>query len=127
MDTIEIVGLRVLAHHGVLPHERSIGQTFVLDLTIDVDLEQAARSDDLADTIDYGHLAAAVADRVRRTRFQLIEALAGDVAAMVLDEDDRAVAVSVRVAKPHAPLTVDAAEVAVTVTRRRAGHTEAEE
>lgn len=118
-DRIEIRGLRVRAQHGVLPHEQEIGQVFVVDLDLDVDLTAAASSDALADTVDYGALSRSVAEAVATTRFDLIERLAGHVADLALS-DDRVVAVRVRVAKPHAPLAVDAAEVAVVLRRERA-------
>jgi 7,8-dihydroneopterin aldolase/epimerase/oxygenase len=56
-DRIELRGLRVRGHHGVYEHERRDGQEFVVDITVWMDLTAAARSDDLADTLDYGALA----------------------------------------------------------------------
>jgi dihydroneopterin aldolase len=51
---------------------------------------------------------------------RLVEAVAEDVASLVL-ADERVHEVRVRVAKPHAPLPVDAAEVAVELVRSREG------
>ena len=50
--------------HGVLAHEQEFGQEFIADVTLDVVLDDAAASDDLADTIDYGQVAQLVHDRL---------------------------------------------------------------
>ncbi|EUA32603.1 folB domain protein [Mycobacterium xenopi 3993] len=56
-DRIELRGLRVRGRHGVYEHERADGQDFVVDITVWIDLADAAASDDLSDTYDYGVLA----------------------------------------------------------------------
>lgn len=118
-DRITLSGIRVRAHHGVLDHERRLGQVFVVDVVLEVDLAAAAMSDELGDTIDYGAVAATVRDRVAGPAHALVEAVAGDVAAAVLAHDTRIEAVEVTVHKPHAPVDVDLADVAVTVRRAR--------
>lgn len=119
VDRIQLTGVEVFAHHGVLPHEREHGQRFVIDLTLGLDLARAAASDDLADTVDYGHLAAQVVAIAQGEPVDLIEALAGRIAERCL-EDPRIDEVEVTVHKPAAPLPVVAREVAVTLHRRRA-------
>ena len=84
-DVIFLKGLAMHAHHGVLPHEGRVGQRFVIDLELSVDLGAAAASDRLADTVSY----AAVAEEAQRsftaTKFKLVEAAAGAVAQALLD------------------------------------------
>src|SRR5581483_9227757 len=53
-DRIELRGLRAQGVHGVLPEEQVRAQPFEVDLTVEADLRAAGRSDDLADTLDYG-------------------------------------------------------------------------
>lgn len=118
MDTIAITGLEVFGHHGVLPHERAFGQRFRIDVRLEVDLEAAARSDDLVDTVDYGTLSAEVAAIVGGEPCDLIETVAGRIATRCLD-DPRVMGVEVTVHKPNAPLPVVAEEVAVTLRRVR--------
>lgn len=119
-DRIEIRGLRAFGRHGVLETEKAEGQTFVIDLVLELDLSRPASSDLLADTVDYGSLAERVAGVVRGTRYDLIEALAGRLADLVLEEP-LVQAVTVRVGKPQAPMTVEFADVAVVVHRSREG------
>lgn len=116
MDRIEIRGLRAHGRHGVFEDERRRGQVFVVDVVLELDLSGAAASDALGDTVDYGTLAQRVHRAVEETRFDLIEALAGHLAALVL-EDPAVQQVEVRVAKPDAPLLVPADEVAVVLRR----------
>lgn len=118
MDSIEIRGLRVFAHHGVFPEEKRDGQTFVIDVTLTADLSAASTSDDLADTINYGELSHRIAAAVQETRFDLIERLAGHLLDLVM-ADDRVEVAEVRIAKPAAPVEVELDEVAVRLMRRR--------
>lgn len=119
MDRIEITGLEAFGHHGVLPREQAEGQTFVVDLALELDLEPAAASDDLAATVHYGELAERVAGAVAETRFDLIEALAGHLVGLALS-DPRVSAVTVRVGKPQAPVDAVFTDVAVVLRRARA-------
>lgn len=72
-DAILVQGLRLWAHVGVLEHERELGQWFEVDLTLGVDLAAAARSDALADTLDYGQLITALQQQARSIRCQTLE------------------------------------------------------
>jgi 7,8-dihydroneopterin aldolase/epimerase/oxygenase len=116
-DRILLSGLRVRGHHGVLPHEAQLGQVFEVDLELALDLAPAGRADDLNLTVDYGSLAGRVAEVVGGRPRKLLEAVAEDVAQLVL-ADERVRMVRVRVTKPQAPLPVDAS-VAVEITRDR--------
>ncbi len=118
-DRIALTGIRAHAFHGVLEHERRLGQPFVADVVLEVDLASAGLSDELADTVDYGAVAVTVRDRLTGPTHHLVEAVAADVAAAVLAHDARIEAVEVTVHKPHAPTGVDLDDVAITVRRRR--------
>jgi 7,8-dihydroneopterin aldolase/epimerase/oxygenase len=119
MDRIELRGLRVRGRHGVYEHERRDGQDFVVDVTVWMDLGAAARSDDLADTLDYGALAQRAAAIVGGEPCDLIETVAGRVADDVFT-DARVQSVEVVVHKPQAPIPLEFADVAVVAHRSRA-------
>ncbi|MEO5608588.1 MAG: 2-amino-4-hydroxy-6-hydroxymethyldihydropteridine diphosphokinase [Ornithinibacter sp.] len=119
VDRIVLSGVRGRGHHGVFEHERRDGQDFVVDVSIAVDLAPAGASDDLADTVNYGEIGAAVLARIEGEPFDLIERLAEVIAADALSHpgvDE----VTVTVHKPQAPVGVPFGDVTVTVTRRRA-------
>ena len=117
-DRISISGLRVFAHHGVLPEERRDGQAFVIDLIAELDLRPAGASDELAKTVHYGELAEAVAAAAQGEPVDLIETLAERVAAVTLGFAG-VEHVTVTVHKPNAPIPVDFVDVAVTIERGR--------
>ena len=116
-DRILLTGLRVRGHHGALAHEAQLGQVFVVDLELALDLAAAGQTDDLGRTVDYGSLAGRVAEVVGGRPRKLLEAVAEDVAQLVL-ADERVRQVRVRITKPQAPLPVDGS-VAVEITRDR--------
>jgi dihydroneopterin aldolase len=118
---IEIAGLVSFARHGVGEEEAKLGQRFVLDLTLEVDVEKAARSDQLADTIDYGEVIAVAEAAFRERRFYLIEAAAAHVASMLVAHFPAARLVRVTVKKPSAPVPAMIDHVAATVERHRDG------
>jgi len=118
-DRIAVTGLRATGHHGVFEHERVDGQVFVIDVTVHLSLREAAQTDDLGDTVNYGELAERVVAAVETDPVDLIETVAQRVADVALGfaRVDR---VDVTVHKPDAPLTVPFSDVAVAITRRRA-------
>lgn len=118
LDEIVLTGLTVFGRHGVYAHERKDGQEFSIDLRLRMSLDQAAASDDVADTVHYGELAEKVAAVVGGEPVNLIETLAERIAAVAL-EDVRVQNVTVTVHKPHAPIPLSFADVAVTVHRSR--------
>jgi dihydroneopterin aldolase len=119
-DRIELRGLTVRGHHGVFDHERRDGQDFVIDITVWIDLDAAAASDDLADTLDYGALAQGAAEVVAGPPRNLIETVAAEIAENVM-ADERAHAVEVVVHKPSAPIPLTFSDVAVVARRSRRG------
>jgi 7,8-dihydroneopterin aldolase/epimerase/oxygenase len=119
-DRIELRGLTVRGHHGVFEHERRDGQDFVIDVTVWIDLHQAAASDNLADTLDYGELAQRAAGIVAGPPRDLIETVAAEIAEDVMS-DERVHAVEVVVHKPAAPIPLTFSDVAVVARRSRRG------
>ncbi len=118
MDEIVLTGLTVFGRHGVYDHEREDGQDFTIDLRLRMPLHDAARSDDVVDTVHYGELAEKVAAVVAGEPVNLIETLAERIADVALG-DPRVHSVRVTVHKPHAPIALAFSDVAVTVDRGR--------
>jgi dihydroneopterin aldolase len=118
-DRIFITGLMLHAYHGVMPHEAKVGQTFAIDLVLDIDLSAAARSDKVVDTVSYDKVVSCVENAFAEQRFRLIEAAAGRIADAVLGDFARVRAVTVTIHKPHAPIAATFADVAVTLVRGR--------
>lgn len=120
-DEILLEGMRFYGYHGVNPEERALGQRFLVDVVMSVDLRLAGQSDDLHDTVSYSEVYRLVRRLVEGEPRQLLEAVADSVATAILAEFQPVSRVTVTVRKPEVPLRgamLDAA--AVRVRRERA-------
>jgi dihydroneopterin aldolase len=120
-DRIFIKGLALHAYHGVMAHEAKVGQTFTIDLDLEIDLSVAARSDKVMDTVSYDKVVDCASTAFCTQRFRLIEAAAGRVADAVLAAFARVRSVRVTIHKPHAPIAATFNDVGVTLVRSRHG------
>ena len=118
-DRIFIKGLTLHAYHGVMAHEAKVGQSFSIDLDLDIDLSSPARTDKVVDTVSYDKVAECASKAFSAQRFRLIEAAAGKVADAILAAFPRVNAVAVTIHKPHAPIAATFSDVGVTLTRKR--------
>jgi len=117
-DHIFLQGISARGFHGVLDFEKTDGQDFVVDVTLEVDLRRAGVSDLLAHTVSYAEVAADVADLIAGPSLDLIESLAEQIAAAALRRP-LVQSVEVTVHKPQAPVGVPFGDVQVTIERRR--------
>ncbi|MEW6635181.1 MAG: dihydroneopterin aldolase [Actinomycetota bacterium] len=106
--------------HGTLPAERELGQPFVVDVELSLDLREAGRSDDLRKTVDYSRVHERAKEIVEGKPVNLTETVAERIASAVLKEHPMVEAVRVKVRKPHVRLgeTVLSGS-AVEILRRR--------
>ena len=118
-DTIFINGVVIHARHGVMDHETEVGQRFVIDLELSVDLSESSRTDRLADTVSYSNVVATATAAFRDTNYKLLERAAGAVADAILAAFPRNNTVEVTVHKPHAPIAAIFDDVGVILTRSR--------
>ena len=57
---LKVNDINLWAHVGVLEEERIHGQSFLLDLTISLDLKDAVNNDDLKNSVDYSIAVAKI-------------------------------------------------------------------
>jgi dihydroneopterin aldolase len=114
MDKITLSDVEVFYHIGTTEAERAQPQRLLITVELSHELAAAASSDNLADTIDYAAIAQRLLQFGDGCHWELIETLAADVAAMVL-EDFGPHAVTVEVKKFIIP---QARYVSVTLTRQ---------
>jgi dihydroneopterin aldolase len=118
-DAIFVNGLVLHAYHGVMPHEGKVGQPFVLDLVLDIDLAEASRTDKLKHTVSYDLLVKTASEAFCARRYRLVEAAAGAVADAVLDRYPPIRSIRITVRKPHAPIAATFDDVGIMITRTR--------
>ena len=119
-DRILLEGMIFFGYHGTRPEEQSLGQRFVVDVALHLDLRTAGMRDDLTATVDYSMVYQRARTIVEGPPLRLTEAVAERIATAVLDEHPMERAVEVRVRKPNVRLddTVLAGSV-VEIIRRR--------
>lgn len=117
-DVIRVQGLEFYAYHGVLPEENALGQRFIIDLDLFLDLRKAGRTDRVEDTINYAEVCAAVRKIVEGECCALLERLAEKIAQEIL-VNFPCQAVKVVVHKPQAPVPALFRDVSVEIWRER--------
>jgi dihydroneopterin aldolase len=115
-DRILIHGIQFHGYHGVHEEERKLGQRFLVDVELILDLREAGRRDDLAASADYERVHALVVDIGTREQFRLLEALAARIASAILEQCPVR-QVTVRATKPSPPLPGVVGGVSVEITR----------
>jgi dihydroneopterin aldolase len=101
MDSIFLTELKVDTTIGIWDWERKIKQTVVIDLEMGTDIRAAVESDSIEDTLNYKLVAKRVQQFVADSSFMLVEALAGNIAEIILNEFD-VPWVKLKVSKPGA-------------------------
>jgi len=119
MDKINIKNLEIFAKHGVLAEENSLGQKFVVSVSLYANLRYAGKSDDLAQSIDYGAVCGAIRSFFCGNTFKLIETVAEGLAETLLIEYQAVHKVWVEIKKPWAPVAVHLETVSVEIERSR--------
>ncbi|GIU74134.1 MAG: 7,8-dihydroneopterin aldolase [Bryobacteraceae bacterium] len=120
MDKVIVSGARLAARIGVSEQERAAAQELVVDVELETDTREAARTDDVRNAIDYAAVHALLAATAAARPRALVETLAADLAGAVL-ESFPARGVRVLVRKPGALRPQGADWAGVEITRRRDG------
>jgi dihydroneopterin aldolase len=117
LDGVGIEGIRFDCRIGVTVAERSMLQRVLVNLFFECDLLPAGRSDQLAKTVDYRAVAAAVVMVGSASRVKLLEALGFRIGTHILRRFPRIRKVRVMVRKPGTPGNVEAVGAFATFER----------
>ncbi|NWF60543.1 MAG: dihydroneopterin aldolase [Fischerella sp.] len=117
MDCIHVTGIRAYGYTGFLPEEQVLGQWFEVDLKLWLDIDSAAKSDAIADTVDYRRVINLVQHLIKTSKFALVERLVATIADSILQECDRLTQVQVILSKPAAPIPDFGGKISIEVTR----------
>lgn len=119
MDRMTLRRMVFYGYHGVFPEENKLGQKFYVDLDLRLDLSRAAKSDDVADTVNYAEIHELAKGIVEGAPVKLIEALADKIATAVLGTYTIIHEAEVSVTKPNPPFDITFDGVTVTLRRCR--------
>ena len=117
LDQIHIRDLSVQGIIGINPDERVTRQEVLVNVTMWVDSRPAARSDDIADAVNYRTITKALIAHIESGEPFLVERLVAELAQICLDADDGIHEVEVTVEKPGA--LRHARSVGITIHRSR--------
>nr|WP_092068386.1 dihydroneopterin aldolase [Dendrosporobacter quercicolus]NSL47077.1 dihydroneopterin aldolase [Dendrosporobacter quercicolus DSM 1736]SDL75170.1 dihydroneopterin aldolase [Dendrosporobacter quercicolus] len=118
-DKILLKNMMFYGFHGVFEYEREQGQRFYIDVELTADFDQAGKTDNLEDTIDYTAIYSHIKEIAETQRFQLLEALASQLCDSILAAYDRLQAITVRIRKPAVPIPGQIDFVQVEIARSR--------
>lgn len=119
MDKIILNNLQFYGYHGVFPEENKLGQRFHVDLQLHLCLKKAGETDDMNESIDYGHVYEVVQEIVEGEARDLLEAVTADIARALFETFEQLEACMVKVIKPDPPIPGQYDSVAVEIYRER--------
>ena len=118
MDKVFLREMQYYGYHGAYPEENRLGQRFIVDLELELDLSPAARQDDLEKTVDYQAVYDTVKEEVEGSPVKLVETLAERIVRRLFTTFP-VDAVWIRVTKPDPPIPGHYRAVGVELQRKR--------
>ncbi|MBV1923221.1 MAG: dihydroneopterin aldolase [Flavobacteriaceae bacterium] len=118
MSTIRLKNIKIYAFHGCMIEEGQIGSDYLVNISVKADLNKAAETDDLHDTVDYVHIQKIVKDEMA-IRSKLLEHVGKRIIDTVFQQIKMVDEVKVTVSKVNPPIGGDVAEVSVTMNAKR--------
>ncbi|MFC3928014.1 dihydroneopterin aldolase [Streptococcus caprae] len=119
MDKIILEGCRFYGYHGAFSEEKTLGQIFVVDCELTVDLLAASVTDALADTVHYGHVFETIRKQAEQAKYDLIERLAGAIIEDIFAEFPPVQAIRLKVTKENPPIAGHYKAVGIELYRER--------
>ncbi len=117
-DFIEIFGIAGFGYHGVFDHERANGQSFTVDVKLELKSRKASRTDSIKDAVDYSEVIRVVHELINGDPVNLIERLAQLIANNLLKKFP-VKSVEVVVHKANAPVGFPVRDISVRIKRAR--------
>jgi dihydroneopterin aldolase len=119
MDHIRLRDIIIYGYYGFTSKEQAVGQRLLMDLDLGIDLESAALSDQLTDTVSYEEVYVTAQHLAGGIRCRLLEHLAAQVIEGLLLRFKRVERVTVSLRKLNLPFPNTCREVEVELTRER--------
>lgn len=114
MHKIIVEGIKIYAYHGCLIEEGKIGCNYIVDVTMEIDFTEAARTDDLYKTIDYVIVYNIVKTQMA-IRSHLIEHVGQRIVTELKKEFTTLKGVEVKVSKLNPPMNGNVEKVSIII------------
>jgi 7,8-dihydroneopterin aldolase/epimerase/oxygenase len=115
MHKILVQGINVYAYHGCLEEEGKIGCNYIVDVTMETDFSEAAKTDDLNKTIDY-----VVVYNIVKVQMAIRSKLIEQVGQRIVDELKKELKglkkIEVKVTKLNPPMNGNVDKVAIVIS-----------
>ena len=118
MGIIKVNNIKLYAFHGCLDEEAKIGSEYRVDVTVKANLRKSAKTDELADTVDYVHLNHIVKEEMA-IRSKLLEEVAQRILDRFFKELRMVKKATVSVSKINPPIGGNVEEVVIILSKKR--------
>lgn len=98
--------IRYYAYHGIAPQENLIGNEYVIDLKLKVDISKAARTDEVADTINYAEVHQVIKNEMAIPS-KLLEHVSGRIIQRLFAQFPCIEEIELRLSKRNPPMGAD--------------------
>ncbi len=116
MGLIKIEDIEFYAFHGHYEEEQIVGNRFLIDLSLETDLEPAALSDELEDAADY-QIAYGIIKEEMGKKSNMLENIAGRILDSIFREMTGITSATVKIRKMNPPMGGHIGSVGVVMTR----------
>ena len=115
---LNLENLRFYAYHGVMPQEQVVGNEYIVNLRMKVDVSKAMASDEVADTVNYAEVFEAIKKEMEIPS-KLIEHVAGRITKRLFKEFPTIEEITLKLSKRNPPMgaDIDAAAIECNITR----------
>lgn len=103
MGKILLEGLEFYAYHGCFTEEQKIGCKYSIDIELNLNLDQAAATDNLSDTVNYSEVYKIVKQEMEKPS-KLIEHVAGRIAKNLLSGFEKLDKIVLKISKINPPM-----------------------
>ncbi|PID88003.1 MAG: dihydroneopterin aldolase [Bacteroidia bacterium] len=116
MEIIEITGMEFYAYHGHYEEEQIVGNRFLVDLRLKTNCAKAAKSDDIAEALNY-QTAYKIVKKEMQENSHLLEHIAQRILDALYEKFEELQEAAVKVSKMNPPMGGQIQSVSVTLTR----------
>lgn len=120
---LRIENLRFYAYHGVMPQEQVVGNEYIVNVRLKVDVSKAMVSDDVADTVNYAEVYERIKEEMAIPS-QLIEHVANRITQRLFKDFPTIEQIALKLSKRNPPMgaDIDATTIEVIIERQEANN-----
>ena len=120
---LKLENLRFYAYHGVMPQERIVGNEYVVNIRLKVNVSKAMMSDDVADTVNYAEVFECIKAEMEIPS-NLIEHVGSRIIGSLFKQFPTIEQIELKLSKRNPPMgaDIDAAAFECIIDRQEAGN-----